>query len=124
MRRTWGRHSRPCTTVPSATPLHAAANTALRWKGMSDEGGLSAAVQAQPHPGGPEASARGPRLDRERRVIAVFNAGSSSLKFGLYAADAARTIATGLVDWEADPKRAKLIVRRDGATVESQHSVS
>jgi acetate kinase len=56
-------------------------------------------------------------------MIAVFNAGSSSLKFGLYT-DATRTIATGLVDWEADPNRAKLIVRRDGATVESQHSVS
>lgn len=57
-------------------------------------------------------------------MIVVFNAGSSSLKFGLYPADASRAIATGLVDWEADPKRAELSVRRDGKTAESRHSVS
>lgn len=91
---------------------------------MSHEGGCPAASKSPPDVATLESPARGPRLDRDRRVIVVFNAGSSSLKFGLYAADATRTIATGLVDWEADPKRAKLIVRRDGATVESQHSVS
>jgi acetate kinase len=57
-------------------------------------------------------------------VIVVFNAGSSSLKFGLYAADASRAIATGLVDWQADPKRAELTVRRDGTTAESTQRIS
>jgi acetate kinase len=57
-------------------------------------------------------------------VIVTFNAGSSSLKFGLYAADASRAIVTGLVDWEADPRRAELTVRRSGESAESRHSIS
>ncbi len=57
-------------------------------------------------------------------MIVVFNAGSSSLKFGLYSADASRAIVTGFVDWEADPKRAELTVRRNGHTTESKHCIS
>ncbi|HVU05499.1 MAG TPA: acetate/propionate family kinase [Polyangiaceae bacterium] len=57
-------------------------------------------------------------------MIAVFNAGSSSLKFGLYAADGTRAIAAGLVDWEADPERARVIVRRDGVATEAHREVA
>ena len=56
-------------------------------------------------------------------MILVFNAGSSSLKFGLYAADATRAVATGVVDWGAGPERADLILRREGATSESKHPI-
>jgi acetate kinase len=43
--------------------------------------------------------------------ILVVNAGSSSLKFGLFDAAAREQLAAGLIDWTADPKRAELVVR-------------
>jgi acetate kinase len=43
--------------------------------------------------------------------ILVVNAGSSSLKFGLFDAAAREQLAAGLVDGTADPKRADLVVR-------------
>jgi acetate kinase len=42
--------------------------------------------------------------------ILVINAGSSSLKFGLFDAEAKQTLATGLIDWRADPRHAELVV--------------
>lgn len=41
--------------------------------------------------------------------ILVFNAGSSSLKFGLFEEDTYESIASGLIDWAADPRRADFI---------------
>ena len=46
--------------------------------------------------------------------ILVINAGSSSLKFGLFDVDARETLATGLIDWTADPQHATLIVQSTG----------
>jgi acetate kinase len=43
--------------------------------------------------------------------ILVVNAGSSILKFGLFDAAAREQLASGLIDWTADPKKAELIVR-------------
>lgn len=43
--------------------------------------------------------------------ILVLNAGSSSLKFGLFDARAETSLASGLVDWKADPRLAALTVR-------------
>jgi acetate kinase len=55
--------------------------------------------------------------------IVVFNAGSSSLKFGLYDQDAV-TLATGAIDWAANPEQAELTVQREGAEPErSQHQI-
>ena len=46
--------------------------------------------------------------------IVVFNAGSSSLKFGLYDQDEA-TLASGAIDWAANPEQAELTLRVEGA---------
>jgi acetate kinase len=57
--------------------------------------------------------------------ILVINAGSSSLKFGLFNAEAKRTLATGLIDWRADPQHAELVVKpADGDSVHLRVSVS
>lgn len=57
--------------------------------------------------------------------ILVINAGSSSLKFGLFDADARGTLASGLIDWTADPQRASLVIQRPGMDdVRSQVEVS
>src|SRR5579875_3077288 len=42
--------------------------------------------------------------------ILVINAGSSSLKFGLFDAEVQQTWATGLIDWRKDPRQAELVV--------------
>ena len=56
-------------------------------------------------------------------MILVCNAGSSSLKLGLYDDDANET-ATGEIDWKADPHAAELVVERAGqAPHKSQHAV-
>lgn len=56
-------------------------------------------------------------------MIVVFNAGSSSCKFGLYDDDGLEQ-ASGEVDWKADPKEAELIVERRGKPKERrQHEV-
>ena len=56
-------------------------------------------------------------------MILVCNAGSSSLKLGLYD-DAARETATGEIDWKADPHAAELVIERAGeAPQKSQHEV-
>jgi acetate kinase len=47
-------------------------------------------------------------------TLAVFNAGSSSLKFGLYDEDAAE-LASGEIDWKAASQPAELSLRRAGA---------
>ncbi len=55
--------------------------------------------------------------------IVVFNAGSSSLKFGLYDQDAV-TLATGAIDWAANREQAELTLWREGAEPErSQHKI-
>ena len=46
--------------------------------------------------------------------IVVFNAGSSSLKFGLYDEEAV-PIATGVIDWAADPEQAEVSLQRKRA---------
>jgi acetate kinase len=57
--------------------------------------------------------------------ILVINAGSSSLKFGLFDAEAKTTMATGLIDWRVDPRQAELIVQPSGGeTLRSRESVS
>ncbi len=57
--------------------------------------------------------------------ILVINAGSSSLKFGLFDAEARDALATGLIDWTGDPKNAELAIRpRDGAEVRSRVDVA
>jgi acetate kinase len=61
--------------------------------------------------------------ERLRFVIVVFNAGSSSLKLGLYD-DGAEEQATGEIDWKADPKEAELLIERRGEPkLRSQHEV-
>ncbi len=56
--------------------------------------------------------------------ILVINAGSSSLKFGLFDAEAQQTLATGLIDWRADPQHAELVIQpSEGASVHSRESV-
>ncbi len=47
--------------------------------------------------------------------ILVINAGSSSLKFGLFDAAEMEPLASGLVDWTAQSDRADLVVRARGA---------
>ncbi len=55
----------------------------------------------------------------------MINAGSSSLKFGLFDAEARDALATGLIDWTADPKKAELVIRpRDAAEVRSREDVA
>lgn len=57
--------------------------------------------------------------------ILVINAGSSSLKFGLFDAEAKRTLATGLIDWRADPQHAELVVKpAEGEAFHTRESVS
>jgi acetate kinase len=56
--------------------------------------------------------------------ILVINAGSSSLKFGLFDAEAKQTLATGLIDWRADPGQAELVIKpSEGTSVHSRDSV-
>ena len=55
-------------------------------------------------------------------MILVCNAGSSSLKLGLYD-DAANETATGEIDWKADPHAAELVIERAGKTQTSRHEV-
>jgi acetate kinase len=57
--------------------------------------------------------------------ILTINAGSSSLKFGLFDAEAQRTLATGLIDWRIDPNQADLVVQPGaGKPIHSRESVS
>lgn len=49
--------------------------------------------------------------------ILVVNAGSSTLKLSLFE-NAAETLATGLIDWNADPARTDLTVRKSNAEME------
>src|SRR5437867_244705 len=57
--------------------------------------------------------------------ILVINAGSSSLKFGLFDAQANESLVSGLIDWTADPGKADLILRPyDRPEVRSQVSVA
>jgi acetate kinase len=46
--------------------------------------------------------------------ILVINAGSSSLKFGLFDAEAQQTLATGLIDWRVNPQQAELAIHPSG----------
>lgn len=54
--------------------------------------------------------------------ILVINAGSSSLKFGLFDADARETLASGMIDWTADPPRAALVIQRRGKDEMRSHA--
>jgi acetate kinase len=57
--------------------------------------------------------------------ILVINAGSSSLKFGLFDAEAKETLATGLIDWHIDPRQAELVIHPSaGAPIHSRESVA
>jgi acetate kinase len=57
--------------------------------------------------------------------ILVINAGSSSLKFGLFDAEAKQTLATGLIDWRADSRLAELVVQpSEGEAIRSRESVA
>ena len=57
--------------------------------------------------------------------ILTINAGSSSLKFGLFDSEAKRALATGLIDWRVDPSQAELIVQpNEGQAIRSHVSVS
>lgn len=57
--------------------------------------------------------------------ILVINAGSSSLKFGLFDAEARQTLATGLIDWRGDSKQAELVIRpSDGQEIHARESVT
>ncbi len=47
--------------------------------------------------------------------ILVINAGSSSLKFGLFDAEAMEPLASGLIDWTAQSGQAELVVRARGS---------
>ncbi len=50
--------------------------------------------------------------------ILIINAGSSSIKFGLFDADAQTAHATGLIDWTANPSHADLVLRtHEGSTL-------
>ncbi len=56
--------------------------------------------------------------------ILVINAGSSSLKVGLFDAEAQQTLAAGLIDWRGDPQHAELIIQpSQGASIRSRESV-
>ena len=57
--------------------------------------------------------------------ILVINAGSSSLKFGLFDAEVRQTLATGLIDWRADPQQAELVIHpSEGTAIHSRVSVT
>lgn len=57
--------------------------------------------------------------------ILVINAGSSSLKFGLFDDAAREGLATGLIDWRKDPRQAELVIQpREGEPIRSRESVS
>ena len=57
--------------------------------------------------------------------ILVVNAGSSSLKFALFDAEAKQSLASGLIDWTARSGRAELVVRTDDSReIHSQVDVS
>lgn len=57
--------------------------------------------------------------------ILVINAGSSSLKFGLFDDAAQQSLATGLIDWKKDPRQAELVIHpRKGEAIRSRESVS
>ena len=56
--------------------------------------------------------------------ILVINAGSSSLKFGLFDDAAQQTLATGLIDWRHDPHEAELVIRpQHGEPIRSRESL-
>jgi acetate kinase len=56
--------------------------------------------------------------------ILVINAGSSSLKFGLFATESLTTLATGLIDWRANPQHAELVLTpASGEPLRSRESV-
>jgi acetate kinase len=57
--------------------------------------------------------------------ILVINAGSSSLKFGLFNASAEHSLASGLIDWTAEPGKAGLVIRpREGPELRSRVDVA
>jgi acetate kinase len=57
--------------------------------------------------------------------ILVINAGSSSLKFGLFDGEARQSLATGLIDWRKDPRQAELVIHPSkGEAIRSRESVS
>jgi acetate kinase len=57
--------------------------------------------------------------------ILVINAGSSSLKFGLFDTEARQTLATGLIDWRIDPRQAELVIHPSGGEpIRSRESVA
>ena len=58
--------------------------------------------------------------------ILVFNAGSSSMKFGLFDGDARQALVSGEIDWpDGDRQRAKLVLRPcDADEVRSQVDVT
>jgi len=57
--------------------------------------------------------------------ILVINAGSSSLKFGLFDAEARQSLATGLIDWRNDPRQAELVIHPSkGEPICSRESVA
>src|SRR6185503_9317262 len=56
--------------------------------------------------------------------ILVFNAGSSSLKFGLFDDEARNPLASGLIDWAAGRENAKVSLRgSDGAETRSETKI-
>ncbi|MBV9122002.1 MAG: acetate kinase [Planctomycetes bacterium] len=57
--------------------------------------------------------------------ILVINAGSSSLKFGLFDPEAREMLGSGLIDWTADPGQADLVIRpRQGEAQRSRVNVA
>jgi acetate kinase len=57
--------------------------------------------------------------------IFVINAGSSTLKFGLFDAEARQTLATGLIDWRLDPQQAELVIHpSEGVAIHLRVSVT
>lgn len=57
--------------------------------------------------------------------ILVINAGSSSLKFGLFDAEAQQTLATGLIDWRGNPQQAELVIHPSGGEpIRSRESIA
>lgn len=57
--------------------------------------------------------------------ILVINAGSSSLKFGLFDDEARQSLATGLIDWRKDPQHAELVIHPSmGESIRSRESVA
>jgi acetate kinase len=61
----------------------------------------------------------------ENMSILVINAGSSSLKFGLFDDEVRQTLATGLIDWRVDPRQAALVIHpTEGAAIHERVSVA